>query len=103
MVKKCDELGFLTEITKIPTSEISYKEVNPVAHEERAKKYAELIKKGVKFKPILVFGKRHDGDTYEVFDGHARVLAYKILGMKEIDAEITLVDERGRPISCKVS
>lgn len=97
---QCDELGFLIEKRKIPVDEISYKEVQAVAHEVRAKKYAELMRKGTKFKPIMVFGKRYKGDTYEVFDGHARVLAHRILGKKEIEAEITLVDKKGRPKSC---
>jgi ParB-like chromosome segregation protein Spo0J len=101
VTRKCDDLGLLVEVKKIPVKEISYKEVHPVAHEERARKYAEAIKKGVPFKPIMVFGKRFEGDTYEVFDGHARVLAYKTLGIEEIEAEITLVDEKGRPRSCK--
>ena len=98
--RKCDELGFSTEIRKIRVDEISYKEVHPVAHEVRAEKYAELIKKGISFKPIMVFGKRFKGDTYEVFDGHARVLAHKLLGIKEIEAEVTLVDRKGRPLKC---
>jgi len=98
---KCDELGFLVETRNIPVKEISYKEVQPVAHEARAEKYADMIRKGAKFKPIMVFGKRHKGDTYEVFDGHARVLAHRLLGKKEIEAEITLVDKRGRPKTCQ--
>lgn len=102
-MKECDELGFAVETKKIPLKEISYKEIHPIAHEMRAKKYADMMKGGVKFKPILVFGKRFEGDTYEVFDGHARVLAHKMLGKKEIKAEITLVDRKGRPISCKKS
>jgi len=98
--QKCDELGFLVETRKIPINEISYKETQPVAHKARAEKYAELIRKGTKFKPIMVFGKRHKGDTYQVFDGHARVLAHRILGQKQIEAEITLVDRKGKPRSC---
>jgi len=98
--RKCDD-GILVELKKIPIKEISYGEVYPVAHEERARKYAEQIKQGRIFKPINVFGKRFKGDTYQVFDGHARVLAYKMAGRKMIDAEVTLVDEKGRSIRCR--
>lgn len=100
-MKRCDELGLLVETKKISVAEIEYKEKYPLAHEIRAKKYAKLMKEGTQFKPILVFGKRFKNDTYQVFDGHARVLAHKLLNRKKIDAEITLVDAKGRPISCK--
>ena len=100
MKRKCDE-GFLIEMKKIPIKEIDYKELHPVAHEERARKYAKQLKQGRIFKPINVFGKRFKGDTYQVFDGHARVLAYKMAGRKMIDAEITLVDKKGKSITCK--
>ena len=102
MKRKCDDNGILIELKKIPIKEIEYKEVHPIAHEERAKKYAEQLKQGRVFRPINVFGKRFKGDTYQVFDGHARVLAHKIAGRKTIDAEITLVDKKGNSIRCKL-
>lgn len=89
-------MNFEMKIASIPLKEIEYKEKHPVRHESRAKKYAKMIKAGHKFKPIMVFGKRHRGDTYQVFDGHARVLASRFLGRKTIRAEITLVDRKGR-------
>ena len=101
MKRKCDKFGFLVEEKKIPLKEIVYKESKAVAHEERARKYAELMKKGVIFPPIMVFGKRFKGDTYQVFDGHARVLAAQMIGRKRIDAEVTLVDEKGKSKPCK--
>ena len=100
MKRKCED-GIWVELKKIPIKEIAYKELHPVAHEERARKYAEQIKQGRVFKPINVFGKRFKGDTYQVFDGHARVLAHKIVGRKTIDAEITLVDKNGKSLRCK--
>lgn len=101
MKRKCDDNGILIELKKIPIKEIVYKEARAVAHEERARKYAEQLKQGRIFKPINVFGKRFKGDTYQVFDGHARVLAYKMAGRKMIDAEITLVDKNGKSLRCK--
>jgi len=101
MTITCDELGYKTEIKSIPVNEVSYGEKYPVAHQMRAQKYAELIKSGKKFPAVMVFGKRHKGDSYQVFDGHARVLAHKILGKKRISALITLVDQNGRPVKCE--
>ena len=100
MVAKCEE-GILVEVKNILEEEIEYKERYPVAHKSRAEKYADLIRKGVEFPPIQVFGKRFEGDTYQVFDGHARVLAHRLLGLEDIESEITLVHRRGLPISCK--
>ena len=97
---ECDELGFAYVVTKIPVDEVEFKERFPVALEERAEKYAELLKKGVKFPPIHVFGKRFKGDTYLVFDGHARLEAHKRAGFKEIEAIVVLVDENGNSIKC---
>ena len=85
----------------IPVAEIEYKEKFPEAHEIRARKYAEMIRAGHKFLPISVFGKRFENDTYQVFDGHARVLAHKLLGLTEIEAIVSLVDKNGKSISCK--
>ena len=101
MVKACDLLGYKIEIKDIPINQISYGEKYPVAQTMRARKYSELMKKGKQFPRIHVFGKRFKGDTFQVFDGHARVLAHKFLGKKRIKAEITLVDKNGRSIRCK--
>ena len=101
MVRLCDDLGFSIERKKILVKEIVFKEKYPVALKERAEKYAKLMKKGKKFPPVMVFGKRYKKDTYQVFDGHARLLAHKINKQKKIKAEITLVNKKGRPIPCK--
>ena len=98
----CDEDGCLTEEKKIPIDEIEFGEAKPGALERRAKKYAAMILSGPcdEFKPISVFGKRFEDDTYQVFDGHARIEAYRIAGKTEIPAKITLVDKHGHLIHC---
>jgi len=94
--------GFLTEKKKIDISQIEFKEKQPVKIEERSKKYAKQMKQGKKFPPIQVFGKRHKYDTYQVFDGHARLLAHKLNKKRKILAEITLVNRKGQSLKCKV-
>lgn len=89
---------FETRTKRIPLAEIVYKEKHPVRHETRAKKYAKMMRQGFQFPPIQVFGKRRKGDTFQVFDGHARVLAARILGKQRILADITLVDKTGLSI-----
>jgi len=98
---QCDELGFALVHKKILVNEVDFKEKYPVALEQRAEKFAELLKRSEKIPPISVFGKRHKEDTYQVFDGHARLVAHKKLGLKKIDALITLVKPDGRSVTCK--
>lgn len=92
-----DPLGILIQRRVIPVSQVEFKEKQPVQLELRAKRYAERMKAGERFPPIHVFGPRFPGDTFQVYDGHARVTAAKLLGHKVIDAEITLVNRKGRP------
>lgn len=40
------------------------------SQQKREHEYARLMKRGINFPPIKVFGKRHTSDTYQVFDGH---------------------------------
>jgi ParB-like chromosome segregation protein Spo0J len=47
--------------------------------------YAELMKEGVVFKPVVVF---FDGKTYWLADGFHRVSAYKSNGVLEIEVEV---------------
>ena len=98
---ECDELGYAYVRKKIPVDEVEFGERFPVALEERAEKYAELLRQGKELPPISVFGKRYPSDTYLVFDGHARLVAHRKLGLKEIDALITLVDSEGKSIKCE--
>ena len=99
--------GFKTIRKKIPISQIEFSEVGhgwgdiEASQEQRGSRYAELMKEGVEFPPIQVFGKRTPDDTYKVFDGHARVTAHKINKDELIEAEITVVDETGTSMKCR--
>lgn len=93
-----DELGFLIKLKKIRVKEIVPKERQPVRLKSRSTRYAEKMKGGEQFPPIQVFGKRFRGDTFQVFNGHARVQAHKLLGREKILAEITIVDKKGRTV-----
>lgn len=99
--------GFKTQVKKIPISQIEMKEKSSggwgdteASQQRRGSEYAKLMKKGVGFPPIKVFGKRHASDTYQVFDGHARLTAHKINKEKTIKAQITLVDSKGNSLRC---
>ena len=98
--------GFLTETKKIPIAEVEMKEKGygwgdtEASQQKRGSEYADLMGRGIHFPPIKVFGKRHKSDTYQVFDGHARLTAHKINKDKFIEAEITLVDDKGNSMRC---
>jgi len=104
--KYCKD-GFLTIRTRIPITEIEFSEVGhgwgdtETSQERRGTHYAELMKKGIVFPPVQVFGKRTSNDTYLLFDGHARVTAHKINNDKFIEVDITVVDNKGQSIKCK--
>ena len=99
--------GFKTIRKKIPINQIEFSEVGhgwgdtEASQEQRGSEYAKLMKEGVEFPPIQVFGKRTPDDTYKVFDGHARVTAHKMNKDGLIEAEITVVDETGKSARCR--
>jgi hypothetical protein len=49
--------------------------------------YAEALKAGAKFPPVVIF---FDGDTYWLADGFHRYVAYEIAGIPDIPVEIRL-------------
>jgi len=51
--------------------------------------YVELLKTGAEIPPITL--KRIPGGRYEIVDGHCRVEAHKILGLKKIKAVFSTV------------
>jgi hypothetical protein len=57
--------------------------------EDKVKEYAEMVKNGIEFDPILVWDK---GNEYWVIDGVHRIEAYKRAGRPTIKAQL---------ISCK--
>jgi hypothetical protein len=49
--------------------------------------YAEALKAGAKFPPVIIF---FDGETYWLADGFHRYVAYEIAGIPDIPVEIRL-------------
>ena len=49
--------------------------------------YAEALKAGARFPPVIVF---YDGETYWLADGFHRYVAYEIAGITDIPVEIRL-------------
>lgn len=94
-----NEDGFLQIRKNIPLSEIVLKEGSEfwygTSQEIRSDKMIDFIKTGGVLPRVSVFGKRFKGDKYQLFDGHARYMAYKKMKTKTIPAIITLVDKEG--------
>lgn len=53
--------------------------------QQRGRRYAVLMKRGVKLPSILVY---FNGHQYWIKDGNARLVAYKILGVQKVEARI---------------
>lgn len=74
-------------LRKINTGELIPKETVPIHKmplSERADYFVDLIKRGHTIPPILVH--KLPNGKYEILDGHARVEAYRRLGITEIPA-----------------
>jgi len=78
----------------IPLKDIELKEPYTKQHGTLFGKYANMPRETRP--PILVFGKRHRKDTFQVFEGHHRTLAAKKKGEKTILAWVTKVTRLGR-------
>lgn len=96
-----DELGYAVARAQIPVKAIKAKEIDPVLLEKRTQKFLKLLKQGKRcgngLPVIQVYGRRYSGDFYQVFDGHARVSAYRKRRLKWIEADVLLVHRSGRP------
>jgi hypothetical protein len=57
------------------------------ARREVSLDYAEALRAGAKFPPVIIF---FDGETYWLADGFHRYLAYEIAGIRDIPVEIRL-------------
>jgi len=77
-----------TKIVKLGLDEIRMDtEIQPREENNEAviREYAEAMRGGAKFPPVVVF---NDGDNHWLADGFHRVLAAKEAGLKKIDAEV---------------
>ena len=63
--------------------------------EERAKFFAQLLKEGNEFEPIVVAPTETEG-LYELLDGNHRLLAHQIAGYEEIEADVYEVPKKER-------
>lgn len=74
-----------TGFKNIPVSSIVFNESSPVDLDRRAKYFMNMHRKGEFIPPIAVV---RSGGKYVVVDGHARVEAYRKLGIKNIPAVV---------------
>lgn len=72
------------KLTTVKTDEVKFSEAEPHNLTERAAYFEGQIKQGKTVPPILVH-KLTDG-KYQVVDGHARLQAYRNMGVKEVPA-----------------
>jgi hypothetical protein len=77
-------------IKNVPTSRISFSE-KPEDLDRRAEHFIDMYQSGKTIPPILVH-KLPDG-KYEVLDGHARLEAYRRMGIEKIPVVENLVGE----------
>lgn len=97
-MKRVDPVtGFVDELKHISLSEISPSPAEPwEEHTLLPRHFAKLDKD-----PVMVFGKRFRGDTYQLIDGHRRTLAAVQSGKRDILAWVVKVDRTGKPIHAK--
>ena len=86
--------GIIDELMEIPISEV---QANPNEDFELHEKLG-LVKPRKSGLPIEVFGKRSEGDSYQIIDGHRRVMEAKSEGKEWIKAWVTKVDSSGKPV-----
>jgi hypothetical protein len=72
------------ELIKVKTARLVPRESHPVDLDVRANYFVDLYKHGETIPPILVH--RLSNGRYVIIDGHARVRAAQILGLKELPA-----------------
>jgi hypothetical protein len=72
------------KMVQMPVKDVAFSEVKPVDLDRRAAFFMDMYRNGKTIPPILVH-KLPDG-KYEVIDGHARLEAYRRLGVTEIPA-----------------
>jgi hypothetical protein len=81
-------------LVKVKTNELIPRESHPVDIENRAQYFVDAYKRGLTIPPILVH--KLPNGKYEILDGHARVEAYRRLGVKEIPAiENSILEKLG--------
>jgi hypothetical protein len=72
------------KLVQVPVKDVAFSEMQPVDLDRRATFFMDMYRNGKTIPPILVH-KLPDG-KYEVIDGHARLEAYRRLGVTEIPA-----------------
>ena len=97
-VRRDEVLGTLEVLGAVPIDQLQAGETEPVDLHRRAEAYAELMRQGVEFPPLVVFGRRTPEDKFQVIDGHARLEAARRAGKETVGAEITLVNPQGRAV-----
>jgi hypothetical protein len=72
------------QMVQVPVKDIQFSESRPVDLDRRATFFMDMYRNGKTIPPILVH--RLPDGKYEVIDGHARLEAYRRLGITEIPA-----------------
>lgn len=82
-------------LIKVNTAQLVPRETHPVDIERRAQYFVDAYKRGLTIPPILVH--RLPDGTFEIIDGHARVEAYRRLGITQIPAiENSVLESLGK-------
>jgi hypothetical protein len=84
------------KLVNVPVNEVQFSESRPVNLDERASYFVDMYKQGKTIPPILIH--KLPRGKYEVIDGHARLEAYRRLGVTEIPAVENSVAEIVRKI-----
>jgi hypothetical protein len=79
------------KLKTLDTDKIRWSEKHPVNLEPRVQYFIDMYKRGQTIPPILVH--KLPNGKYEVLDGHARLEAFKRLGVKKIPAVENLIGE----------
>jgi hypothetical protein len=74
----------VTKIIHVNPAEVIWREKRPVDLKRRAQYFVRMVLDGRPVPPILVYAV--PGGKYKCFDGHARLAAFRILGIKSVPA-----------------
>jgi len=74
----------VTKIIRVDPNELVFREKKPVDLQRRAQYFIRMHMDGRPIPPILVY--KIPGGRYKIYDGHARVYAFRLLGIKSIPA-----------------
>jgi len=82
--RKLNPESAITKIIRVDPNELVFREKKPVDLQRRAQYFIRMHMDGRPIPPILVY--KIPGGRYKIYDGHARVYAFRLLGIKSIPA-----------------